>query len=298
MNNLGLSLKKFFTNKNTVTIIGVVAILVILYFMYTKQIKKATKEIDVPVAKQEILPQTEITDSMVTTIKIAQAAKPKDVLTSKGSIIGRYTGVGVTIPQNGMFYGSLLTDTLPGGWLKELEPQDEANPLELQRPYSFPVNVATTFGNSIQPGDYVDFYLKAYDESKNIIYGRIFTNMKVLAVTDSQGKDVFRSQNSIGTPAYLNFGLNDEDYRIFKYVEYASGDLSLVVVPRGGKIEDEKTLQMIQGTTLNASEAKSFVKGKGTTDDKYKNIWDQGYNDVKYGTAIEEGTEENTNTQN
>ena len=46
MNNLFISLKKFFTNKNTVTIIGVVAILIILYFMYTKTIEKQTDKKD------------------------------------------------------------------------------------------------------------------------------------------------------------------------------------------------------------------------------------------------------------
>ena len=169
MNNLGLSLKKFFTNKNTVTIIGVVAILVILYFMYTKQIQKATKEIEVPVAKETIYPQTLIDSSKITTIKVAQAAKPKDAILSRGAIENHYTGVGVTVPKGSMFYKEYIVtaEELPGNWLTKLEPQS-VNSLELERPYSFPVNVATTFGNSIQPGDYVDFYLKAYDDNKQI----------------------------------------------------------------------------------------------------------------------------------
>ena len=38
MNNFMRNLKKFFTNKNTVTILGVIAIVAILSFGYTYQI--------------------------------------------------------------------------------------------------------------------------------------------------------------------------------------------------------------------------------------------------------------------
>jgi len=291
MNNLGLSLKKFFTNKNTVTIIGVVAILVILYFMYTKQIQKATKEIEVPVAKETIYPQTLIDSSKVTTIKVAQAAKPKDAILSRGAIENHYTGVGVTVPKGSMFYKEYIVtaEELPGNWLTKLEPQS-VNSLELERPYSFPVNVATTFGNSIQPGDYVDFYLKAYDDNKQIIFGRIFDNVKVLSVTDSSGKEVFRSQNSIGTPAYLNFGFDNETYQIFKYVEYASGDMQLVVVPRGGKPLSEEDLAIISKNHINADEARKFVQAKGSK----RNIWAQGYPEDNLSVPTTEAQAEET----
>ena len=45
MNNFMISLQKFFKNKNTVTIIGVVAIILILFFGYRYQIKKQVKDL-------------------------------------------------------------------------------------------------------------------------------------------------------------------------------------------------------------------------------------------------------------
>ena len=45
MNNFMISLKKFFKNKNTVTIIGVVLIIMILFFGYRYQIRKQVKPI-------------------------------------------------------------------------------------------------------------------------------------------------------------------------------------------------------------------------------------------------------------
>lgn len=293
MNNLGLSLKKFFTNKNTVTIIGVVAILVILYFMYTNQIKKATLEIEVPVAKETIYPQTKIQSTMVTKIKVAQAAKPKDVIMSDQAIIDHYTGVGVTVPKGSMFYKEFIVtkEDLPGSWLKNLKPQS-VNSLELERPYSFPVNVATTFGNSIQPGDYVDFYLKAYDNNKGIIFGRIYDNVEVLSVTDSSGKEVFKSQNAIGTPAYLNFGFDNDTYQIFKFVEYASGDLSLVVVPRGGDPLSNEDKEKISTSHISAGAARDYVRLKGSK--AYEKIWKEGYPEEDLPT----NTENQANTEN
>ena len=142
MNNLAISLKKFFTNKNTVTIIGVIVILVILYFLYTNTVDKATEMIQVPVASRTINPQTQITAEDVTYIEVANAAKPDKVLMNDGDIIGKYTGVGATIPEGSMFYSDVIVvkEDLPGNWLTLLEKDALGN---LQIPYYFSVNTTT-----------------------------------------------------------------------------------------------------------------------------------------------------------
>lgn len=282
MNNLGLSLKKFFTNKNTVTIIGVVAILVILYFMYTRQIKKATKEVEVPVANKQIDPETQISwANDVRSIKVANATKPSGVLTKQAQIDGKYTGLGVTIPEGGMFYESLIVDKeeLPGHWVTLVDADE--------KPYYFPVNVTTTFGNSIKPGDLVDFYMRAYDEDNGLIFGRIFKDEKVLAVTDSAGKNVFKSQNSIGTPSFLNFGFDVDTYKVMKYAEYINGaDVEIIVVPRGGNYDTDTILNENEGKEINAAEARKFITDKGS--EKYKDIYENGNDDTVQDINVEQ----------
>ena len=234
MNNLGISAKKFFTNKNTITIIGVVAILVILYFMYTKTINTATKKISVPVAAKTINPQTQITAEDIKYIEVASAAKPDGVVMNQNEILDKYTGVGCTIPEGSMFYRSVIVnkEDLPGNWLTLLEKDALGN---LQKPYYFSVNVTTTFGNSIQPG-----------------------NIKVLAVTDGQGKDVFRSSQDIGSPAFLNFGLSNELHDLFKKAEYLNGtDIELIVVPHGGAVKEEDLQVNVDSDTL-----RDFIQNK------------------------------------
>ena len=65
MNNLKASMKKFLGNKNTVTILGVILCLVILYVGYNYQINKKTELVAIPVAKETIQPRTYITDDMI-----------------------------------------------------------------------------------------------------------------------------------------------------------------------------------------------------------------------------------------
>lgn len=273
MNGLANSLKKFFTNKNTVTIIGVVAILFILYFLYTKKINDATNEETVFVAARTINPQTQITNEDVTTIKVAKAARPDGVILDKKKIVGKYTGVGSTIPEGSMFYDDVIVEKeeLPGDWLTLLEKDANGN---LEIPYYFSVNTTTTFGNSIQPGDYVDFYVKMYDQKQNnkLIFGKLIENVKILAVTESSGKDVFRSQTDIGTPAYLNFGLSRDNYNLFKTIDYANGaDITLIVVPHGGAIPEENLEITISQTDLR-DKIKTDYLDKTYVDDKYEMV--------------------------
>ena len=239
MNNLAISLKKFFTNKNTVTIIGVIAILIILYFLYTSTINKAIEEVEVPVAAKTIVPKTEVTSEDISYIKVARAAEPDGVLKNESDIVGKYTGVGCTIPEGSMFYSGVLVnkEELPGSWLTKLEKDALGN---LQIPYYFGVNVTTTFGNSIQEDDYVDFYVKAFNEQNVLMFGKMISNVKVLAVTDGNGKDVFNSQTEIGTPAFLNFGLAAELHDVLKKAEYLNGtEIELIVIPHGGSVKEE-----------------------------------------------------------
>ena len=74
MNSISVTLNRFIRNKNTVTIAGVVIILIILYFGYTSTINSAVTPVSVPVAATTIQPRTLITEEMVTTVDIAAKA--------------------------------------------------------------------------------------------------------------------------------------------------------------------------------------------------------------------------------
>lgn len=229
MNNFMISLKRFFANKNTVTIIGVVIVLGILYWGYSSTIKKAVNPIRVPVAAGDLEPQTEITSSDIKWIEVPSISKDDNVLTNTNAIVGKYVGVNSMIPEGSMFYASSIVekDELPGSWLTLLTTEEI--------PCFFNVNLASTYSNSIQPGSYIDVYMKAEDEAGLIMYGKLIENIEVKAVKDSAGEDVFKSSNDIGNPSYLYFGVEEEFYTLLIKASYMSSfNLELAVVPHGG----------------------------------------------------------------
>ena len=61
MGNLSGTLKKFMGNKNTVTIVGVLICILVLYFGYNYRINKDTRMVKVPYALEAIQPKTKIT---------------------------------------------------------------------------------------------------------------------------------------------------------------------------------------------------------------------------------------------
>ena len=74
-------------------------------------------------------------------------------------------------------------------------------------PYYFAVNMTTTYGNSIMPNSYIDIYMKAENEDGVVMVGKLIENIKVLAVKDSSGKNVFENTSEARTPASLIFGV-------------------------------------------------------------------------------------------
>ena len=65
MNNLKASMKKFLGNKNTVTILGIIVCLVVLYIGYNYRINSKVELVQVPYAINTIQPRTYIKKDMI-----------------------------------------------------------------------------------------------------------------------------------------------------------------------------------------------------------------------------------------
>ena len=73
MNNLSKTIKKVLGNKNTVTIIGVLLCIIVLYIGYNMRINQKTKLVKVYYAKETIQPKTQITEDMIGTTELPEA---------------------------------------------------------------------------------------------------------------------------------------------------------------------------------------------------------------------------------
>lgn len=251
MNGLMNSLKRFVSNKNTVTILGVILVLVLLYWGYSSQVSSSVQPVQVPVAARTIQPRTQITADMISVIEISQIAVVENVYTDSNSVVGLYSNVNTLIPIGSMFYHEALIekDQLPDSAFFEIG-EDEI-------PYLFSVTLESTFGNSIFPNSKIDIYMKAVDEDNKVMVGRLLEDVKVIAVKDNAGNDVFESTEEERQPSYLVFGLPDDIHILLRKAQYiTTNDVLLFPVPHGGTVASEGDIR------VSTEYLKDFINSK------------------------------------
>ena len=242
-----MAIKRFFKNKNTVTILGVIAIILILFFGYRYQINKAVSPVkNIPVAAVTIQPRTKITSDMISYINVAPIVLQSNVIRSANAVIGKYSNYNTVIPKGSMFYSNVLVneEDLPDSAFVDVPAG--------QVPYNFPVTMNSTYGNSIFPGNYIDIYMKAYNEQGKLMVGKLFENIKVLAVKDSSGKHVFENSDEERVPAFLIFGLSPEHNILLRKASYMSSySVVLFPVPHGASVDTEGSTMVSSQTLQN-----------------------------------------------
>ena len=275
MNNFKIAFQRFIKNKNTVTVLGVFAIILVLYLGYRYQINKMVSPVTgIPAAAETIQPRTKITSDMITYVDIAPIVLQENVIRSSSEIINKYSAPSTVIPEGSLFYkGVVVSESeLPDSAFVKLE--------EGQVPYNFPVTMDSTYGNSIYPNNYIDIYMKAYNESGTLMVGKLFENIKVLAVKDSSGQNVFENSEETRTPAYLIFGLNNENNILLRKASYMSNfSVELFPVPHGTNVSTEAGETYVSSQTLkdfiNANTVPNDDINDNTTDKKTDNTSDK-----------------------
>lgn len=110
MNNMKTGLKRALTNKNTVTILGVILAVIVLYVGYNWRVKSATNPISVPYAVKTISAGTEITEDMVGVTDVPPAMLKGDVIRDKQAVVGKYAMADTVIPEGSLFYGRAVAE--------------------------------------------------------------------------------------------------------------------------------------------------------------------------------------------
>ena len=276
MKNILVSLRRITKNKNTVTIIGVIIILVLLYWGYSKQVNDSVRPVTMPIAATTIQPRTEITDDMVETIEVPRIMVFNNVITSRALVVGKYSNVNALIPQGSLFYADALINEkdLPDSAFVEVKEGDI--------PYAFRVDIDTTYGNSIYPGNKIDIWMKAEDADGKVMVGKLIENVEVIAVKDRSGRHVFENTEEAGDPATLTFGLEPAIYVLVKKAEYMSNlGVELFPVPHGrsAEIEDEELTTQVSTVQLqdyiNANSVRIEGQDKTSVDDDTKSALKQ-----------------------
>jgi len=253
MNNLSKSMKKLMGNKNTVTIIGIVLCLVILYIGYNSQINRKVKLTRVPFAASTIQPSTEITADMVEYKMVPEAfLTGASYYSDENSIIGKYSNYNTIIAEGSLFYTDLVIekDALPNSGFLEL-PQNYT-------PINYKVDMDSTYANSIVPKSYINIYFKGIDNTGKIMYGKFISNIKVGAVKDSAGKHVFENTEEQRTPAYLQFGLPEDMHLLFRKALYLAkvSEVEITIIPSTEILTDKDKEE------INSEEIKKYIEDR------------------------------------
>ena len=236
------SFKKFLQNKNTVTVVGVVLAIVILYVAYNMRVKAAINPVIVPYAVQQISPGTQITSDMVSTREVPPSMLSGDVTTTQNDVIDKHSSADTIIPEGSLFYERTVVEKeqLPANIIL-----DYPKGYEL---FNLSVNTESTYGNSVYPGNYIDVYLKikkkVVDENNSsatdaMMLGKFIENVKVLAVRDSSGKPVFADLDENLTPSMVIFAVPQEIYILLKKAENLNFYQSTIIpVPTNESLKD------------------------------------------------------------
>lgn len=227
MGNVLTTVKRFLANKNTVTILGVLLAILVLYIGYNWRVKQAITPITVPYAKEELSSRTLITSDMIGYMEVSSSVvrSSSNIITSASELINNYVAYGTTIPANSMFYKSQILSS------NEMPDSAFANIPDGYTIFSLGVDLHTTYGNSIYPGNYIDLYFKGVDDNGKLMYGKFIESIEVLAVKDSQGNHVFETTVENRTPAELLFAVPDDMAELLEQATYITG-YSIEILPK------------------------------------------------------------------
>lgn len=249
MNTVGF--KRFLTNKNTVTIIGVLLGITILYLGYTWRVNDAIQPAIIPYAKKTIQPRTKITEDMVGEMSIPKNMIKSTVLTNKNNIIGKYVNINATVPEGSLFYSSVIVEQseLPNAFVFDIP--------ENYTPYNLSLSNSNV-GYGILPDTYIDVYVKVTDDQNMPMVGKLVSNVKVSVVLDKNNQAVYDNLEEDRVPSVFIFAVPDELHLLLIKASYLTKyNVEIFPVVANGVFEDGTNV-----TQLSSSDLKSFIEEK------------------------------------
>ena len=257
--NVMEKIKKLLLNRNTVTILGVLAGVIALWFAYSITLDKAVKPTKVPVALKDIPAGSIITKDDIEYVDINRdVLKKASIITSSSQLINYYVNNNTSVTKGSMFYTSQVVKK------DELIDRDLEIIPENYKIYWLSVDNTTTYANSIYPGDKIDLWLLTKVEN-NYVYEPFITNIEVLSVKDSKGQNVFDVYSG-RTPAVLAFAVPNDIFVYLSKVGFLSG-MSLYPVPINKNNADKDATTEISNKELQTLiDSKSIITNPDNTE--------------------------------
>ena len=251
MGNLLAPFKKFLSNKNTITILGVLLGIVVLYFGYTWRVKNSVQPTQIPYATQTFISGTKITESVISYRDVPKSMikNMTNLVTNKAQIVNKLVSYDSKIPANGFFFAEnmITEEEMPDSIFSNIPDGDTIFVLN--------VTALSTYGNSIFPNDPIDLYMNTVDDDNLVVYGRLISSIRVLAVRDKKGGNVFADKDNPTDSAMLLFAVPEELFLLLKKAQILG--VKIEPVPRNNAYTANAA-----ATKLQSDELKSMILNK------------------------------------
>ena len=254
--------KNFFKNKNTVTAVLAILIVVVLVVGYNIRVNSAVKPVKVPFAKVTIQPRTQITTDMIGYVEVARAGIQGEVITDINQIINRYSNYNTVIPKGSMFYN---TTVVPKNELPDSALYDVPKGYTL---YYLSINMLTSYSNSMLPGNIIDLYISTKDSDGKALVGKLLSDVKILAVKTADGKHVFENSDEARTPAVMLFAVPEEYHLLLRKIDainaYGVYVQNVRIVPVPNAVQYSETELANMKPNVSSKYLQEFVEEKAT----------------------------------
>ena len=249
-------LRKFLSNKNTVSFVCLILGVFVLIFGYNYRITKATDPIKIPYAKKTLAKKTKITAELIgeTNVPRSLVNTSKSIITNKQDIINKYVSYSTAIPQNSYFYSDVV--------MREEQMPDYAfmNMPEGYTTYNLKVNMKSTYANKILPNTYIDLFAKATDPStKKVMFAKLISSIRVKAVKDERGNALLEQGVNNGTPSSMQFEVPNDLFNLLMIAKYMD-DIEIIPIPRNSEYTANQGETKVDNETI-----KQYILSKSDT---------------------------------
>lgn len=259
-NSSVIKMKRALKNKNTVTVLCVLLIVIILLGGYQYRINEAKKPMKVCFAKETIQPRKQITDDLIGTKEVASIAVESNVYINCNEVRNKYANYNTVIPKGSMFYREAVIEQadlpdaaligIPNGYIL----------------YPLAVDMSSTYMNSLLPDNYLDIYVSTKDTAGKAVVGKFISNVKIRAVRDVSGLNVFENSEERRIPNRVFFAVPEEQFMLLKRIEAINANgigsrIALIPVPTnihltivdGQNIDPKITSKYLEDYVMNLS---------------------------------------------
>lgn len=237
MEGFALKIKRTLQNKDTITFLGIVALIFALFMAYTIRVNTQIKPVTVPYANTTIMAGSKISAEMVSFREVPASMIGSGVIRTKEAIVGKYASGQTVIPSGSLFYEQAIVAEEEAAISTELSFPDKF------KKFTTTTSVDLTYGNSIVPGNYVDIWMIVKPELKTnkVLIGKLISNVKIISVRDSTGTSVFQNLDEQLTPAILNFALPSDCFDLLTAAQKISSSFNpqIKYVPTNEGLKDE-----------------------------------------------------------